>query len=209
MWKVYIDRHYMKEILYPKLQKFVGSEGTVLSIGFESYNSIDRELANISIEKWFVNDIRDVEVPPYVGQFILGDLPSATVNYPHFFRAIIDYGMLGFTPHKWDPSNITSHIQSYQKLLEPNGKLYLKWDLYWPKTNPEMWTLISPQLLKYLIPGSSYLQIDHRCPIEFKKQLITIQHAIKWQKESIVGYNWTGQKSRCDAYLHTEWTPRS
>lgn len=208
MWSTYIDRFYMKQVLYPKLGEFVGSNGSVLSIGYEKYNNIDRQLANISAENWYIVDILDLNISTDVGQYLHGNLPSIVDTKKYFFRAIVDYGVLGFIPSKWNPSDITSHIESYQKLLEPDGKLFLKWDLAWPKNNPEMWIEIVPQLLKHLIPISSYLQIDHRCSPDFKMNLISKQNHILWKHEAIVNFGWTGLKSSCDAYLHSEWIPK-
>jgi hypothetical protein len=208
IWTTYIDRHYMKDILYPKLREFVGPEGKVLSIGFESYNSIDRTLANISIENWFINDIREVSVPPTQGNFMLGDLPTVAKTKHHFFKAIIDYGVLGFTPSKWSQEAIAAHIRSYSQLLEQDGRVFLKWDLFWPKENPQIWNQIHPQLEAHMIPHAAYLQADQRCPPQFKALITSKLHDVKWIHESY-GFNWTGHKSHCDAYLHTVWRPRA
>lgn len=208
IWRLYIDRYYMKDILYPHVGKFVGSNGKVLSIGYEPYNNIDRTLARIEPENWYINDILQQSIPTTYGQFILGNLPKVAETKKHFFRAIVDYGVLGFTPAKWPEGAVEAHIKSYGELLEPNGRVFLKWDMNWPKDNPEMWKKTLPLLQAHLIPYMGYLQGDQRCPSSFKKMLISSFHEVEWESQAIISFNWTGVKTACDGYIHSEWKVR-
>lgn len=200
----------MKTILYPSVGSLVGDTGKVLSIGYESYNDIDHILANVSSDRWYIVDLRPQDIPRTVGIFIQGDLPLLIQSneYHHNFSAIVDYGVLGFMPLTWKPEAIDAHIKSYSVLLKPNGLLFLKWDLFFPKTNADVWDKMKDKLQEELIPIRSYLQIDSRCSEEYKRRLISKQESVYWRNGFEVNYNWTGKKLACDAYLHTQWEPK-
>jgi hypothetical protein len=87
----------------------------------------------------------------------LGDLPTVAKTKSHFFKAIVDYGVLGFTPSRWPEGAVEAHIRSYETLLEKDGRLFLKWDMFWPKENPQEWDKVHRQLLESMIPHSAYL----------------------------------------------------
>jgi hypothetical protein len=198
----------MKDTLYPEIGEFVGSKGKVLSVGYEKINSRVRHFANISSENWYISKESEVSVPSDQGVFLLGDLPTLAKTKSHFFKAIVDYGVLGFTPSRWPEGAVEAHIRSYETLLEKDGRLFLKWDMFWPKENPQEWDKIHRQLLESMIPHSAYLQADHRCPPHFKALLISKLHKVMWHDQAIISFNWTGYKNPCEGYLHSVWIPK-
>ena len=48
----------------------------------------------------------------------------------HAFSVVIDYGVMGALAKNgaWTRMDMALHVQSYPKLLAPDGVLFLKWD---------------------------------------------------------------------------------
>lgn len=119
------DRHYMYNILYPKLNNCTINEN-LLNIGFEWHNTYDYKFFN-NVKYFCLDKYQNVQNVPYL---ILHDMITP-INIIHKFKTIIDYGVIGWDCVNLNMSNenLTQYINNINLLLDINGLYCLKLDM--------------------------------------------------------------------------------
>jgi hypothetical protein len=209
-WNNGLDRLYIAGHVLPEIGRYVG-DGNVLEVGVMDYNVGDAKRANVSPKQWYFVDYFKRNVSPEHGTLHISSMDALlgdTTNVQKF-RVIYDYGVLGFTPKKWGdyPASVDKHIAAYPKLLETNGRMYLKFDLNWPRENIELWPEIRKKIAAVMEPVHSYLQMRSSCGQDFGGKLLQMEQDNHYTHG--FRYNFTAEGSApargCDCYLYTVW----
>ena len=218
MWEKHLDRIYVKKQLFPFINAVLGDTGLILEVGYEDYNQNDTAFANVNYSQWYFVDLKKNVVPVTSGSFIQGSMSSLTKDnrYLNKFRLIMDYGVLGFQPHNWKKEDISSHIDSYDKLLTADGLVLLKWDfcssVRYGYDSP-FWEIIYPQLISKLRLRSVHLLMNIKCKDAYISRLRNITRITNTDgtqatyTEDVRSLD--GMQNRCHAYLFTQWKPIS
>lgn len=141
------------DVAFPIAKRFTGMDGKMLEIGCHShYNLDDCRAADIDCDRYYFVDPHylEEEFPVSSGHLLRYKFSELNETWNHKFRFILDFGVLGFQPHKWNITDLLSHIDSYSRILEPGGFLFLKMD-GWQNHNHYFWPIIRERIEQKLV----------------------------------------------------------